>query len=145
LAWDSSDGFTEVSRAAICLWVVQALVVLTAIFASHDDTGALLTVHKAMPALTAGGLLAIRIFGVCFTLALYAWLIIKISAGRNWARITFLVLFLLSFPSYIGIAIGLFLHPSVSKILIILQFCLTAFAAVSLFTPPGRNWFHARR
>lgn len=145
MAWDPSDGFTEVSRAVICLWVVQALVILTAILASQDQAGAILELQKAMPGLSSGGILGLRIFGVCFTLALYAWLIINISAGRNWARITFLVLFLLSVPSYVGFAIGLFMHPSISSILVIMQFCLTAFAAISLFTPPGRNWFSARR
>jgi hypothetical protein len=133
MARDSSDGYTEVGIAVICLWVTQVLEVLYVFFARVP--------HHAFAVLSPTEVMVTRIISVCFTLALYAWLIIKIAGGRNWARITYLVFFLIGCPFYILFFVTLFRHVSVGGVLNALQFCLTLFAMITLFTAPGKYWF----
>jgi hypothetical protein len=125
--------------------MLQGLVLLTAILPAPGDADAALALQNLVPALASGGLIGLRIFGACVTIAFYALLIMQISAGRNWARITFLISFVVSLPSYLGTSIQMLEDPSVGAFLISLQFWLSAFAAFCLCTAPGRNRFRARR
>ena len=73
--------------------------------------------------------------------ALSAFLNLKISAGRNWARIAFLIL--------VGLALLIFLLPDnrdagaqgVEIALDVLTTALDLVAACLLFTRPGALWF----
>jgi len=130
---ESPEGYTAVGIAVICLWVTQALVLVSAI-ASRA------TPHM-MAVLSPRELLFVRVFSVGLTLAFYAWLIIKIAGGRNWARITYLVFFLIATPFYLLLSVAVFRHFSVGAMVPLLEFCLTLFAMISLFTAPGKYWF----
>ena len=73
-----------------------------------------------------------------------AWLIHKISRGRNWARITFLllliavyVLALLQLRSGIG-------RFDVAAFIGILQLLTQSWALYLMFSEPGRRWFRKR-
>ena len=74
-------------------------------------------------------------FILIFTFALIAFLIFKISAGRNWARITFLVMFI------IGVLLGEFSRSAVVGALSAAQIGLQVYALFLLFTQPGSSWF----
>lgn len=88
---------------------------------------------------------AITLFVMLFTFAFLFFLIIKISGGRNWARIVFLIFFLLGIPLAIPIVLeevkrNLFLG-SLSLIQIVLQVT----ALVLMFTKNSNLWFRTRK
>lgn len=98
--------------------------------------------------------LAQKISGVPFFLALlvlvvflgiFFFFVSKIVAGRNWARITFLVLLLiglpLAIPGYIGELRTNLLHGSLSIIIALLQLVGTGL----LFTRHSNLWFRTRK
>jgi hypothetical protein len=74
-------------------------------------------------------------------MAFMVWLTISLRRGRNWARITFLGLFAVGLPSWIG---GLKSHAQVSLvgtlIAVVIALCQIA-ALVLLFVPSARRWF----
>lgn len=75
------------------------------------------------------------------TTALVSWLIVMIGRGRNWARIVYLVVFLLGVPL---IAFGLteeLTRRPVIGLINLAQMALQAVALVLLFRPPGSSWF----
>jgi hypothetical protein len=98
------------------------------------DPAALIASNKAM--VIAGAFV--------FALALYAFLIVKISTGRNWARIALLVLVLsdlvLSGPNIVSgfgrAPLGAIVALGGSGVLL----C----GLVLLFIGPGRTWFSRR-
>jgi len=82
------------------------------------------------------GLLMLLVFlSLCF------FLIRKIAAGRNWARIVLLVLVILgtpfAIPAYIAEA-RVNVVPGVLSIIIVV---LQVIATVLLFLPPANRWF----
>ena len=75
-------------------------------------------------------------------LAFYVFLILKISAGRNWARITLAVIFGIGVPFWMVTL--LFRHseiPIVSLVVSAVNFVLQSCALYLLFTNPGSSWF----
>jgi hypothetical protein len=89
----------------------------------------------------AAGSEAITYAVLAATLAIIAFLIFKIAAGRNWARIAFLVLFVLgSFPMA-GVILGEFASAPFMGALSVAQIGLQAYALYLLFTQPGSAWF----
>lgn len=84
-------------------------------------------------------LLLVAFLGICF------FFVSKIAAGRNWARITFLVLLLiglpLAVPGYIGELRTSLLYGSLSMIIAILQLIGTCL----LFTKQSNLWFRTRK
>jgi FtsH-binding integral membrane protein len=70
------------------------------------------------------------------------WLLIyKIGKGRNWARITFLVLFVIGVPfSVLPLLRSLAANP-ISGLLGIGQTVIQIIALVLLFQKPSSNWF----
>jgi hypothetical protein len=74
------------------------------------------------------------------------WLYVKIYAGRNWARITLLVLTLFSslfafssvFMSIVAAA------PLLSKIQMVVGLCINFTVLWLLFFSRGREWFKSR-
>lgn len=77
---------------------------------------------------------------VC-TFAFVAFLIIKISAGRNWARITFLVLFVLGMLPTLPLMLDEFSRLPVVGALSVAQVGLQVYALFLLFSQPGKLWF----
>ena len=85
--------------------------------------------------------LASVVFIFAFTLALYGALAFAIGRAKNWARLAFMLLFIvgtLGFPSLFETA---FKGGILRGLLVIVQ-TITQFAAiVLLFTAPARGWF----
>ena len=76
--------------------------------------------------------------------AVQALLFFNIAAGRNWARITFLVLFLLGAMMSLPLFLPMFVFaPPAAALLVLLMTFLQAYALVLLFTQPGSGWFRA--
>jgi hypothetical protein len=74
-------------------------------------------------------------------LALVALLVVKISAGRNWARIVLLVIVALGAPlSLIGLDAA-FAESVLGGLLGLAVTALQIYAVVLLFTAPGKTWF----
>ncbi|MBI1905595.1 MAG: hypothetical protein HYS20_05040 [Rhodocyclales bacterium] len=80
-------------------------------------------------------------FVLVFTFALIGFLIFKISAGKNWARITFLVLFIIGVLPTIPIMLGECSRSAVLGALSVAQVGLQAYALFLLFSQPGAGWF----
>ena len=99
--------------------------------------------------LVSQGSIAFTITVTAFTLGILALLIWKISAGRNWARIIFLVVFLLGGLGYLFAAMNDPTDPSFnpfarSMLAGLISLLQLAFQLVSLrfiFTKPGASWF----
>lgn len=79
-----------------------------------------------------------------FVLGVFVLLVWKISIGRNWARITFLILTILgAYPSLRFLSHEFAMSPmygAASLVQIGLQLC----AIVLLFVKPASDWFRAR-
>ena len=67
---------------------------------------------------------------------LTAWLVVKISAGRNWARITFLVLVLLGAVPYVLNLVAMFERSALTGAVSTIQFALQVCALYLIFTNP---------
>lgn len=80
-------------------------------------------------------------FVLIFTFALIGILIFKISAERNWARITFLVMFVIGVLPTLPIVLGEFSRSPVVGALSVAQIGLQVYALFLLFTQPGSSWF----
>jgi hypothetical protein len=74
-------------------------------------------------------------------LGVTAFLIHHISHGRNWARITFLVLFLLGALPGVGFVMVRLIHSPLAGFLGLSQFVLQTTALVLLFSGQGATWF----
>lgn len=116
-----------VGTAVNLLWASLAVgLVKTAIEYSYLMT-------QASAAFTNGILL--------FTFSLIGFLIFKISTGRNWARITFLVLFIIGVLPTVLIVFGEFSRSPIVGTISVAQIGLQGHALFLLFTRPGSAWF----
>ena len=86
--------------------------------------------------------LSFEVFILVFVLA-FMWLFIfLIGKGKNWARVTFLVLFIIGLPfSVLPLLLSLVAAP-ISGLLGITQTVLQAVALIMLFQKPSSIWFH---
>lgn len=78
-----------------------------------------------------------------FTFLMMAWIVYKINQGRNWARITFLVIYLLG--AVISISLFSLVSHSLSLIEIgvfFVQAALQITALIMLFSRDARPWFN---
>ena len=81
---------------------------------------------------------------LCATFLINAWLISKLSIGRNWARITLLVFALIGFPvALVGLPLTIKMFPLVSLVSIV-QMVMQVVALWLVFRKPGREWFAPR-
>jgi succinate-acetate transporter protein len=76
-----------------------------------------------------------------FVFVITAFLVLKMSAGRNWARITFLVLFVIGVIPTIPMLLADFSRSAVSGAIGVIQAGLQLYALVLVFTEPGKHWF----
>ncbi len=93
------------------------------------------------PNLSAVAPAAFTNFVLVFVFALDAFLIFKISAGRNWARITFLVIFVIDMLPTLPLMLGEFSSAPVIGALSVAQVGLQVYAMFLLFSQPGSGWF----
>jgi hypothetical protein len=83
----------------------------------------------------------ITVFVALAVLAFMWWLIIMIGRRRNWARVTFLVLFLLGVLPSIWPLVRSFSISPVSGLLGLLQVVLQVIALIFLFQHEASAWF----
>jgi FtsH-binding integral membrane protein len=81
------------------------------------------------------------LFVMIFTFAFIVWLIYKMDRGRNWARITFLVFFILGVPMSVLPLLRSLSYSPVSGVLGLLQVVLQIVALCILFGRSARPWF----
>ncbi len=81
------------------------------------------------------------IFQMTFTYAIIILLAFKISLGRNWARIIFLIVFLFGLPAAVPSLISHFSRSPSAGWLMLLTILLQMTATVLLFLKPSNSWF----
>ena len=81
-----------------------------------------------------------------FSLALVAWLYSKIYAGRNWARITWLVSYSIGVLFAFNQAVTTLLKaaPLITKVQMVVGLLMSVAILWLLFLSPGREWFKKR-
>ena len=127
---NSSEKPTQVRRAVNLFYAALGIGVFLTFFQIFRDASGLSIVSA--------------IFSILFLSIPYAisiFLIINISAGKNWARIIMLIWFLIQFiPSFPSI-IQNFRTNYLISILVIVQTALYIIAFVFLFQGSSNNWF----
>jgi apolipoprotein N-acyltransferase len=124
----TTEAPKPVRQAVTLLFVLIALNVLNAIVT--------LTSSDAQ---TVGG----GIFGTVVFIALYTWLTLMVRNGKNWARITITVLFVLGILlSLVTFALAV---PAILKLLTALQLIVQIAILVLLFSRPSKEYFAAAR
>ena len=122
-----------VTVAVWMLWIEVALSSLSALLRMQYSSDTVVVVYVLIGAVLLQGLSALLIY--------------KIWKGRNWARITYLVLTLLALLSWIQMAAaipnGVKFVPAVETILPLAGTILDLVALYLLFVP-GRAWFRRR-
>jgi len=73
--------------------------------------------------------------------ALQAWLIQKTWRGRNWARITMLILCVIGAAFLSPVFLLVFRRPTFAGFVLVGQALMQAFALYLVFAEPGRRWF----
>ena len=86
-----------------------------------------------------------NLFVIGFVSATYCLFLWKISEGRNWARIVFLVVFVLGVLPYVFILRSEFSRSPLLATLSILQAGIQGWGLFLLFTSPGKEWFRQRK
>jgi hypothetical protein len=116
-----------IKTAVSCLWASVALGFVTALVK-------LASVKTAEPAVSTN-------FVLLFIFGFIAFLILKISAGKNWARIVFLILFLIGSVTSLPGMLYQFLHLPVIGLSSLAQVGLQGYGLYILFRSSGNNWF----
>jgi len=126
----------KVSTAVTLLWITIAVGVIRSI----------MEFSNSLETATASGFgPGFVIFITFFTLAFLAFFIFMIGNGKNWARITFLVLFIIGIPFSILPATQSLIANPISGILGISQTILQIIALVFLFQKPSSDWFKSMK
>jgi hypothetical protein len=81
------------------------------------------------------------LFVLVFTFAVLILLVLRIGAGRNWARIAFLILFIIGTVPTLPVVRDELERAPLVGVLSLLQLLLQIWALVLLFTRPGSAWF----
>lgn len=102
-------------------------------------SGALGLVTYLIPGLQASPLM------MAFTLAWVVGFAFLLRAGQNWARIVFLIFFVLGCVAMLFIIPTLLQFGPVRVAIMVLQTVLQGYAAWLVFTLPGSLWFQRYR
>jgi len=94
---------------------------------------------------TESGPVSFILYITFFVLGFMWFLIYMIGKGKNWARITFLVLFIAGVPFSILPMIQSLTHEPISGILGLVQFVMQVLAMVLLFQSASSSWFKAMK
>lgn len=124
---------------ALGFGVIGALFGIMSVINQASTTAMQLSIHPDTAEILLG---ATFIIGVAITYGVYWFFISKIHRGRNWARVTYLVLFLVGIPFGIaGMAKQLSAELPFSFVSGIAQYALQIIALVILFRKPSSEWF----
>jgi len=119
-----------VARAIGLLWLGLILLVVCVLLDAANLTRANSSVYIALL--------------VILTVALCSFFIRKISEGKNWARIVYLVLFLQAALRFISKVPAEFNRYPVLAILGFVGIGLQAVALLWVFADPGKQWFETQ-
>jgi hypothetical protein len=97
-----------------------------------------------LPALTAMPSPGLVWSVVVLVMVFFCLLIWKISSGRNWARITYLVLFLIGLIPAIPTLAAEFARSPILGVLTVAQAIMQAYGLYLLFASPGKAWFQKK-
>ncbi len=120
----------EVNQAVRLLWVAFALGIVGMF---------LQPVKMSTPAQWIGVLV-----GGAIAFGLWAWVIVKIAQGRNWARILFIVLALLGliFSVFaLPLTMPLYKEHPINGVVAVISLVLEIFTLYLLLTAAARTWF----
>lgn len=128
----------SVTRAIGCLWAALALSAI----ASGISIGREAYIGQASGGIALATLVLLAVVGF------YSALVYMLALGRNWARMTWVVLFAIGIGEYVFVAV---VHPDlllaavaaapVQYSLCTIAACLTACASWLVFRAPGKSWF----
>lgn len=133
---DSNMMPVEIRRAVGVLWLSLAL----------GSIGAL--IHDWLRVSRNG--MGFVVFVQIFSYGLWALLIWKISQGRMWARITWLVIFACGALATVFLALGAMggsriaaksLNSPFSDVIVVVQIAIQSYATVLLFSRKAGTWF----
>jgi ATP-dependent Zn protease len=122
---------SDVTRAIQLLYASIAIGFVSSIFRLASEV--------------SGAPIAFAFIPLILFFGLFAFLVFKISKGRNWARIAFLVIFLLGIPFAIPIYVQELERSFLSGSLSILIALLQLMAVYLLFRRNSNSWFKARK
>ena len=91
--------------------------------------------------LIALGSVLLLVLTFCFTIAILSFLIWKVSEGKNWARITVLVFFLIGALSFAFTLRSEFARSVDLASISIVQVAVQACSLILVFTSPANQWF----
>lgn len=117
---------------SIAVGLINGLLGPTGVRGLLDPTGPL---HQSSVTL-----IAFIIIFILTVLGLMVLLTLKISAGKNWARITFLILYLLGLPLLSHLP-ATFQQSTINGMIFVVQTVLQAAVLFLVFTKPGSEWF----
>lgn len=124
----------SVSTALTLLWISLAVGVLNSIISFSNSVD-----------LAQGYGSGFVIFVTLFVIAFMAFFIYMIGEGKNWARITFLVLFIIGIPFSVLPAIILLLTDPISAMFSVGISILQLIALIFLFQKTSSDWFHSMK
>ncbi len=121
----------EIGRAVNCLWVSLAIGFVKSIIGMQQmsDQASALFVN----------------FILITVVAFYAFITLKIARGRNWARITYLILTVIGLPMSVPTLAMEFMTLPVLGFLSVASICLQLYSLWIIFTDPGKSWFRRNR
>lgn len=135
-----SEKPNTVVRAIQLYWAYLALEIINAAL-SWNQT---ITNVKSIPNFPMNPELFVFIsWGLIFLILI--WLLLKISSGRNWARITFLILTILGTPFSILSTIDVFNTSKAMFLIDLFLLILNLSICVLLFVPSSNAWFKKRK
>jgi len=114
--------------ASKLLWVGLGIAVLTQ----------LLTLHE----LQRNPFMGLTVSAMVISLAVNAWLFVKIRQGRNWARIVYLVLMLISSPMLFITVRSIFARSVFEGAMVTAELTVNIVALYLVFVP-GRAWYRS--
>lgn len=125
----------EVTLAARLLWVALALGAFNAIV----DSARLATAGSVSPYFVVGS-----VAGSLLVLGLLAWLTHRIAHGRNWARIVFLLMFVMGIPIFLLQLPAMFATSVFATAISAAISVLQMIALYLVFLGAGSHWFRRR-
>ena len=126
----------QVSNALIMLWIMLALSILHFILSS-------LNIISASPYEVLSS--DYVFFTNIFSLILSACFIYLIGIGKNWARITYLVLFIIGMSATISILLPILSTNLIYGILNVAGIILGIIALILLFQKSSNTWFKSMK
>jgi hypothetical protein len=93
------------------------------------------------PDVVKSQILVFTIMGFLFSLSCTLFLFVMILRGQNWARLLYLIIFIIGAPFAFPAIVTAFQKSPVPAVIRLLQLSLQMMAVVLLLQKPARDWF----